>query len=393
MSTLKRYFTNPTVKNLVFQKRNRGDVDALTGFFPFLDRLRCSQRNMQWQLDADRIPFHCNEGGTAIKPVYYLVVDNHSGDAIGYSLSLSENGASAVDAIRMAVYNTGCLPYELLTDNAPCYLSDEFKSLITLAEFYGCRYRTARIKNPNDKSVVEQTFRSIHAIFRTISGYIGHRVKARRRDSFPNEEQKKLAAKPEYIRDYCGIAAMLPDAIIRFRNHSFSGKPCIKQVYDSSLSPKDGILELWKIGKLFWVTEQMKVRGNRIKFKYKGLEYKFRILDTRLGLKVNGTVVSGRFSPFDPSRLLIYHRMTDVFIAELNGHDAIYTLEEDMTEYDKKEFAEYNNKLKTMKTEHSELLDKKKKEAIEVLKRTGFKKKEKHYEVDSSTIESLNGVL
>jgi hypothetical protein len=389
IQTLRRYFEKPAIKRLVFQARYKGDIDTLTGFFPYLDRQRCSKRNMQWQLDADTMPLNGQEGTRRLNPKYYVVVDNHSGDPIGYSFCESENATSALEALRMAVYTTGCLPYELLTDNAPCYDEDPFKTAITLMKFYGCRHRRARIKGANDKTIVEGTFRSIHTIWRSISGYKGHRIKAKRRDSFPSEQYRMLAQKRGYIYDYAGLAAILPEVILKYRNHSFTEKPTTKERYDSSQSPEDRVLELWKIGKLFWQTQEMSVVGNRIVFSYKGQEYKFRIMETLVGLAIDKKVI-GRFNHFDPERLLIYDPRTDIFIAELTAHESISTLEEDMSEFDHQEFESYNKKLNVMKQEVNEMLEKKKNDVKAMLKRTRFKKRTQKLEHDPSRVEGLD---
>lgn len=396
---LRRYFAKPEIINLAIQARYKGDIDTLTGFFPYLDRLRCTKRNMQWQLDADTIPLFAHEGKKKYTGKYYLVVDNCSGDPIGFSYCRSENAISAVEALRMAVYNTGCLPYELLTDNAPCYEDDAFKTVITLMKFYGCRHRQARIKNGNDKTCVEGSFRSIHAVWRGVSAYKGHRVKARRPDSHPGDEYKIKAKKAQYVYDPASLAAILPEVILKYRNHSFSGKQSTKQLYDASESPEDRVMEQWKVAKLFWHTQEMTVRGNRIVFNYKGQEYKFRIMDTKLGLRVNGGgkghvgKVTGRFNHLEPERLMIFDLRTDVFIGELTAHQSIHTLEEDMTEFDQAEFESYNGKLSRMHREVDEMLATKKGEVSEVLKRTGFKRRSRKLVQDPTRVEGLEEYL
>jgi hypothetical protein len=133
----------------------------------------------------------------------------------------------------------------------------------------------------------------------------------------------------------------------------------------------------------------MNVKGNRIVFHYNRKEYKFKNFNTRLGLDINDTPVLGRFSQFDPTRLLLFDLKTDVYLAELTAHDSIHTLEEDMTEQDKFEFESHNNKLKAMKLEIQEMLEEKKEEVKEVIKRTGFKKKKVKYEQDASSQDAL----
>jgi hypothetical protein len=390
ITTLQRYFAKPAIKNLVFLKRNEGDIDTTTGFFPYLDRLRCSKRNMQWQMDADKMPIAGHDGTRTLKPKYFVCVDNKSSDTLGYSYCEAENGTSAVECLRMAIYRTKCIPYELLTDNGPGFNCDEFLTVVAQLKFYGMRHRFAKLQNADDKCVVEVGFRDNHVSWRTVSGYTGHRVVARKRDSRPTKSYKKIASHPEYVRDTAGLMALLPEVMEQQRNHRFSGKPSTKELYETSESPIDRELEPWKIAKVFWKCDEMEVKGNRIEFRYKGLPYRARVSDAVPGLNLNGERVLGRFDQNEPTRLMIFDKRTDSFITELRCHDPIHTLEEDMTEYDHSEFANYNQKVMKMKKDINNMLGDRKKAVREVIKRTGYRKKSKRVKIVPESEDAMN---
>lgn len=346
ISTLKRFFAIPEVKNFLFLERNKGDVDAINHLIPYLDRKRCSRFGLQWQVDTFDVPLACIDildpkikkalskkdvGEIVIKCC--IVVDNHSGAIIGFSSDRSENHRMVIAALRMAVYNTGILPIELLADNHKLYGDEEFLHIRAMLQLFGCRFRQEKLRHPQDKSVVEQTVRNIHAIFRRYSGYTGHGIRSRRRDSRPTAGYRKEAFKPQHVRDVAGIDLLIPEIIKQYNDHSFNEKPTPTQLRESSQEPVELKIEKWKVAKLFWVSKWAPVIGGKIKFTY-GDKYKFRMYDYELSENTTDTEVRCRFDQFDPSTILVFHSKTDVYLGEVKGSKSVPTLAEEYDESD-----------------------------------------------------------
>lgn len=352
LRTLQNFLSIPMVKNLIFIRRYQSDIDTRDYLLPFIERRRCSRANMQWQMDTFDVPIAClpfqigfverskfsvdlenekehsKKSGTKVKCC--IVTDNMSGMIIGYACSYSENRWLQIAALRMAVYFTKTVCFELVTDNHSGYSTPEFLRIIDLLTSFGCRYRQCEVQRPQDKSVVERTILNLHSIFRSFSGYTGHSVLSRRRDSHMAEDYKKASFKAVHLRDIDAVIAMIPEVMSLYANHSFGGKPTPKQLYESSLPLEGRTLADWKISKMFHKSKHIDhVSGSKVRF-IDGQKFIYHIYQPKGQLSVNGRSVILRYDPFDSASAYIFDATTDVYLCQASRFSLVGAIPEDM---------------------------------------------------------------
>lgn len=127
-----------------------------------------------WEMDATRynVVGHLVEkvnkktGEITKKERFVMVVavrDVHSGDVLGYSFAYSESHVCYEQALKMAVQNTGYLPFEIITDRFPGHNTPQMQDLFARMTALGTRVEFSH--NPNEKARLERWFRTFQSIF------------------------------------------------------------------------------------------------------------------------------------------------------------------------------------------------------------------------------------
>jgi hypothetical protein len=134
-----------------------------------------------WQMDGTRFNFipHKTEDGSEKSMIIIVVRDVHSGDIIGFHLDTKEDRYGYLNALNMAVSNTGHLPYELVHDRFPGHNTDEWTLLSRRLEHKGVKISVT--STGTGKSHVERCFETLQDVFMIDSKwYYGHGVQSTR---------------------------------------------------------------------------------------------------------------------------------------------------------------------------------------------------------------------
>lgn len=173
-----------------------------------------------WEIDATRMNILAHQtqdekGNKAEKFLFVIAVrDVYSGDVLGYDFAYSENHSAYLRALRMAVEETGYLPYSLTCDRFPGHNTDEAKTFFERLKMLGVQVNVTH--NPQGKAKIERWFGTLQSVVLMGSQYYyGEGIQSRRlsahRSSEFLSELKKQAKKDQfdYIKAYKECEAMI----------------------------------------------------------------------------------------------------------------------------------------------------------------------------------------
>lgn len=249
-----------------------------------------------WQVDGTRVNIlpHMHEDSKGEKSNRYLYIiavrDVHSGDVLGYTYTYNENRWVVHEALRMAVQNTGYLPYEIIFDKYPGHNTPEAKSNVEMLEHLGVTVRMEA--STTIKQNLERWFGTMQTVFLQDSHYYyGEGVKSRRRSAHRSEEFAKRMAKEAKAADFdwqqaCNHYNTVLEAYRQTPYKEWSKKHSTvdaspAELHDISEKPNVRMLEEQEIVYLFGLRKKIKFRGqgllpitiNHVDFQYRCTDY------------------------------------------------------------------------------------------------------------------------
>lgn len=149
-----------------------------------------------WQMDGTRINIidhkHTHADGEKTMQYLYIVAvrDVHSGDILGYSLGVAEDRWMYLNALKMAVNETGYLPYQLVRDRFPGHDTPEYKNFE--ADITTRGVKITETSKATGKAQIERFFSTWQDCFMQDSAYYyGQGIKSRRKAAHRSEEYLK----------------------------------------------------------------------------------------------------------------------------------------------------------------------------------------------------------
>lgn len=295
--------------------------------------------NDQWQLDGWRLPFYMKDFGTL---TLFWVLDACSGKVIGYRISGTENTETILKGVEDAVTNTGCLPFEILSDNHSFNQTSEAKYFKENIGKLGCTWNVS--SNPRRKSLVERSFKTFgEQLCKDEYGYTGEGLLTRNPDGRPSQELvDKYTRSGGWLTEeqIKLIAIKLVDAynnrvdkegktpIIRYKEHK-----------------QDNVIKVDKLDclRLFVRESEYTVRRGQINIERAGVTYEFQ-LNKEQFLSLNDKKVRVRYSDFD--EIYLFDIETDEALGcvprKRYAHGAIAN----QTEEDKQKYFKHKGRLK-----------------------------------------------
>ena len=142
-----------------------------------------------WQIDGTRVNLISHKGENG-KPAFLYIIavrDVHSGDVIGWHFDLTEDRWAVFNAIKMAVKETGYLPYEMIFDKFPGHNTPEMDAFLGDLRTWGVTITMS--SDPNVKPGLERWFGTLQTVFMQESKYYyGQGVKSRRNYAHRSEQ-------------------------------------------------------------------------------------------------------------------------------------------------------------------------------------------------------------
>lgn len=215
ISTVQRVIADPLFQNKHRPIRN-GDEWVENHFQPFRFRNNPKFNGEVWQIDGSRlnIPYYDK---TNKKPSFlhlFVVMDVHSRKIVGHSLADSENAEMVIEALKMAVNNTGYLPKQILKDNGACFKKKNLKELLIRMQSLRTEVRSHKPSLARDKGHVERFFGTFQTnVLKLHGGYIGEGIKSKRKEARPHRDKLLENFKPGNLRTRDELVKLVPDLI------------------------------------------------------------------------------------------------------------------------------------------------------------------------------------
>lgn len=295
-----------------------------------------------WQADGTRVNFvpYTNPEGEE-KSLYMICIrDVHSGDVLGVHFDTKENRWGYINALKMAVNNTGYLPYELVIDRFPGHNTEEWKTIESKLEEYGTKISKAH--TATGKAKLERWFGTLQVVFMQCSKYYyGEGVQSRRLYAHRSAEYlakaKKEANAAGWDFDAAWQEAM--DIIEAYRTtpyNQYSKKFAAidqspKELHLQSQKPHIQQLDILSQVNCFGLEKEVQIKANGlITTEIMKVPYIYVIDDLEVISKHRNVVLN--YDLDDLGKVYIYTRDRQVFLCEaveqrailLHGPDADY---------------------------------------------------------------------
>lgn len=241
---------------------------------PFASLNHAKHANDQWQMDGWTLPFWYKGEKNFQRPVLVRLIDSNSKKIVGYSVGKTENTAVIMDAIRSAVNNTGCLPFEILTDNHAFNQTHEAKNLQSLLAKKGTRWEVT--ENPQHKSIVERYNQHLDALCKDhYYGYLGQGVRAKSIDAL---------AKPEMIDQYLKnqlsfeeIHGYAVEIVESYNKKAFKNGLIPNEQYEQNRNPHPITVSIFDRAELMTMQTEKQIRRGQITFNKGVSKYEFQL--------------------------------------------------------------------------------------------------------------------
>ena len=279
IQTLRAYLDRPEVKQLWYGAE-QGSQRANNLFNRQFRTILPEVRNSLWYFDGSKINLYyrffdekSRETKAGSTNCIY-VVDAYSEVFIGFYICKSETLLSTYEAIRSAAEFTGCLPYELVTDNQSGFTS---KAALRWRAKLGCISHTTMPEHGQSKTI-EAMFGRFQADFlHRFFNYTGGNITAK--SNRTKIDTKRILANIQNLPDYGEMLQQHAQCVQDWNNapHPRIHGKTRMQVYMESVNPQEIVLDETVKEKLFYIaTEKASTfRANGIEVTIGGQKYAF----------------------------------------------------------------------------------------------------------------------
>ena len=237
-----------------------------------------------WQMDGTRANLISYKDETGKERFAYMVVvrDVHSGAILGLSIGLAESAWMYINALRMAVQNTGYLPYEIVTDRFPGHNKKDWVELTDRLKISGVKITYTH--EATGKAKLERFFNTLQSVFMALSNYYygegiqGHRPFSHRSAEALNKMKK--AAKEvgwsfdkacDETENIIGIYNATPLSKYSDKFKKIDKSPL--QLHEDSPKENVKIIPVWKTLKYFGYHKTLTIRSSYIITEFQNTEY------------------------------------------------------------------------------------------------------------------------
>lgn len=297
------YLMEPEVRSALMKTRNKKLWKRDNNITVHFDKP--PHANNLWEIDASPLQIFCwNKTRTQkIRLELTAIIDAFSGYIVGYDLAEKEDFISWKRAIKMAVENTGAVPYELRYDNHGLTKMPDFDYLKSRLLSAGCLFDATKPKSPNEKPEIERWFGTFQTIYqREIDGFIGEDIKSRSPNARVSPE---YYSKFEYTYDE--MQAIISDKIKEYNQNNREGKVSPESLYRNSGKPNEYAVDVISIPLMFWSFKEVTVRNCEVKITVQKMDYYYLIHDIPTAYKLNTTKVKVFYDEDDLSTVQVFY--------------------------------------------------------------------------------------
>lgn len=298
--------------------------------------------NDQWQLDGWRLPFYMKDFGAL---TLFWVLDACSGKIIGYHIGSTENTETILKGIENAVADTGCLPFEILSDNHVFNRTKEAAYFKDAISKLGCTWNVS--SNPRRKSLVERSFKTFgEQLCKDEYGYLGEGILTKNPDGRPSRDLID-----QYTRDGKWLTEeqikLIAIKLVEAYNNRVDkdGKtPIIRYKENKANNIKVDKLDCLR---MFVRESEYTVRRGQINIERGGVTYEFQ-LNKEQYLSLNDKKVRVRYSDFE--EIYLFDIETDEAIGSVPRKQYVHGAIANQTEEDRLKYFKHKGRLKGIQT-------------------------------------------
>lgn len=277
-----------------------------------------------WMIDGTRVNIIDHRATTVEKGkrvskqkfLYIVAVrDVMSGLPVGWEYCYDESAQAVINALAMAVRNTGYLPYELIYDRFPGHTSDDWRWLEAQLHFNGVKMTVTH--KAEGKAQMERWFGTLQSVFMTDSRlYYGEGIRSTHNYAHRSKEyisdMRSWAAKNNFNFD---DAVRETDTIIgKYINTKYSDysrkyaniDKSPLQLHDESDKPNVTAINHAHFCYLFGLRKQVSIRNYMIQTQIEGATYYYGIDDVNLIEKYTAVKLWNCFDHEDLSRVHLF---------------------------------------------------------------------------------------
>ncbi len=329
-----KYRTDILKKNYSINESRNGKEAASAKQKTFATMIHAENANDQWQMDGWTLPFwvdvptkkekrYCN------RFVIVIVRDAHSKKIIGSAVGETENTLVIMAALRKAIVNTGCIPFEILTDNHSFNQTKEAAYFKEEIGKIGTQFTVTH--SPTHKAIIERYNRHLDTLCKEYYGYVGEGIKSKNVDAHPNQETIDEYAKNQLSE---GEIKLLGVKLVEDFNNDILPKigKTPNQLFEESKKPNCFNLTVFDRIKILTAQTECKVSRGQINIKRGMVTHEFQ-LPAALNPTYNSKTVMVRYEDLQEC-IYLYDIATDEAITELKPKAVIHGAKANQTETD-----------------------------------------------------------
>ena len=329
LSWVDKYRKSLLDKNIsVFDSRN-GKDSTKAKQLPYASMKAALNANDQWQMDGWTLPFWVNNGTKFCRYIIVIVRDSYSKKIIGSAVGESENTLLIMAALKDAIINTGCLPFEILTDNHSFNQTKEADHFKEAIGKIGTQFTVS--SNPQHKSIIERYNQHLDRLCREYHGYIGEGIKSKNIDARPKQELID-----EYAKNQLSVNEIMLIGIKIVTDFNENVLPKENKspntLYAESEAPNCFKVDVFDRIKILTARTEIKINRGQLNIKRGNTKYEYQ-LPANLYHEYNNKVVTIRYEELNEC-VYLYDNVTDEPITELSQKPKIHGAKANQTDVD-----------------------------------------------------------
>ena len=237
--------------------------------------------------------------------------DAHSGKVVGYSIGATENTATILAGLKDAITSTGCLPYEILSDNHSFNKTKEAERFKATIEATGTTWRVSQ--NPRYKSFVERSFKTFGEKFcKHEYGYVGEGIRTRNKDGRTSQELFDQYTKSGGFLTEDQIKLIAIKLVDEYNNKADKSGKSRADRFADSLKERAFSISRNNLLRLFGDQSESTIRRGQIDIQRGAVKHEF-VLSAAQYMELNNKKVRVRFDSLEEVHL--FDLKTDCYIA------------------------------------------------------------------------------
>jgi len=316
--------------NISINESRYGKSKAAAKMLPHASMMAALDAYDQWQMDGYNPPIWVkNSEGRYKKWAMVVVMDACTKKIVGHAYGETENTITIMAALRDAIVNTGCLPFEIVADNHSFNQTKEAAFFKAETEKLGMRFTVT--SNPQHKSIIERHNKHLDSHFREHYGYTSEGVKSRSKNASVSQELLD-----EYIKHPVseGELKILIETVANGFNKAPLAKygKCPNDMFEESKGERRICLTMAERMRVLTAKTESTISRNQITIKRGLTKYEYQ-LPASLFEKYNNTTVTVRYEDLSEG-IYIYEKDTDKAITDLRPKQLIHGALANQTERD-----------------------------------------------------------